>query len=72
METLSYIYDGTEQEVEIGMELYFWQLWDGDGDGQELPESGSISPDNENVVAFKIVETSDDILKTVVKVTDIY
>lgn len=71
MKTLSYIY-GTEQEIKVGVELYFGQLWDGDGDGQELLESGTISPDNENVVAFKIVEQDEDILNAIVRVTDIY
>lgn len=71
MKTLSYIY-GTEQEIEVGAELYFGQLWDGDGDGRELMESGSISPDNENVISFEVVEQDEDILNTLVRVTDIY
>lgn len=33
MKTLSYI-NGKEQEIKIGAELYFGQIWDGeDGDG---------------------------------------
>lgn len=71
MKTLSYIY-GTEQEIEVGAELYFGQLWDGNGDGQELLESGSVSPDNENVVAFKVIEPNENILNVFVRVTDIY
>ncbi len=71
MKTLSYIY-WTEQEIEIGAELYFGQLWDGEGDGEELLESGCISPDNENIVAFDILEKAEDILNTCIKVTDIY
>lgn len=72
MKTLSYVH-GTEQEIEIGAELYFGQIWDGeDGDGNELLESGSVSPDGENVVAFKVVEKSEDIMDTLVEVTDIY
>lgn len=71
MKTLSYIY-GTEQEVNIGAELYFGQLWDGNGDGEELLSSGAISPDNENVVAFEVIASGKDILNTVVRVTDIY
>ncbi len=54
MKTLSYIY-GEEQEIEVGAELYFGQIWDGDGDGKELLESGTVSPDSENVVAFEVV-----------------
>lgn len=71
MKTLSYV-RGTEQEIKVGEDLYFGQLWDGDGDGQELLESGSISPDNENIVAFEIIRPSEDILNTMVKITDIY
>lgn len=71
MKTLNYIL-GIEQEIEVGAELYFGQLWDGNGDGEELLESGTISMDNENVVAFEIIKQNDDILNTLVKVTDIY
>ena len=59
-------------EVKIGMEVRFAELWDGDGDGQELLESGAVSPDNENIVAFEVVENDGDILKTLVRVTDLY
>lgn len=71
MKTLSY-YKGTEQEIEIGAELYFGQLWDGEGDGEELLQSGAVSPDNENVVAFDVIESAEDVSDTLVKVTDIY
>lgn len=74
MKTLSYVY-GTAQEIEIGAKLYFGQLWDGDGDGEELLNSSAIAvwdDGNENVVAFEIVEQDEDILNTVVRVTDIY
>lgn len=71
MKTLSYV-GKAEQEIKVGMKLYFGQLWDGDGDGEELLESGAISPDNENSVSFEIVEDSDDVLDTIVIVTDIY
>lgn len=72
MKTLSYIY-GTEQEIAIGEEYYFGEIWDGNGDGEELLKSGCISPDNENFVDFEIIQKDDeDILKTLVKVTDLY
>lgn len=71
MKTLSYVL-GQEREIEVGQEYYFGQLWDGEGDGEELLESGDVSPDEENVVAFEIVENADDPLETLVKVTDIY
>lgn len=71
MKTLSYVY-GTEQEIEIGSELFFGQVWDGEGDGENLLADGSVSPDNENIVAFNILKKDEDISKTIIKVTDIY
>lgn len=62
----------TREEITIGMEVRFAELWDGNGDGDELLNSGAVSPDDENVVAFEIVEESENILNTVVRVTDIY
>lgn len=72
MKTLSYILGSEEEKIIINGEYYFGQLWDGNGDGVELMNSGSISLDNENVVAFKVVERADDICKSIVKITDIY
>lgn len=71
MKTLSYIL-GKIEEIEIDKEYYFGQLWDGNGDGDELLESGAVSPDGENVIAFDVIENADDPLETLVKVTDIY
>ena len=70
MKTLSYVLS-SEEEIKINKEYYFGQLWDGNGDGEELLESGAISPDGENVVSFEVVKKSEDILETIVKVTDI-
>ena len=72
MKTLSYILGSSEEKIIINGEYYFGQLWDGNGDGEELLESGAISPSGENVVAFKVVKKADDILETVIKVTDMY
>ena len=71
MKTLSYILGSSEEEIVINEEYYFGQLWNGDGNGEELLESGAISPDGENIVAFEVVKKSEDILETVIKVTDI-
>ena len=72
MKTLSYV-SGQKREIEIGQEYYFGQLWDGEnGDANELLESGTVSPDEENVVAFEVVEKAQNPLETLVKVTDIY
>ena len=62
----------SRKQIKIGMELRFAEVWNGNGDGKELLQSCAISPDNENVVAFDIVENAGDVLDTVVKVTDIY
>lgn len=41
MKTLGYLIG--IREIEIGEEYYFGELWDGNGDGEELLESGSIA-----------------------------
>ena len=71
MKTLSYIL-GAEREIEIGQEYYFGQFWDGEGDGEELLESGAVSPDDESIVAFEVAEKAEDLAQIVVRVTDIY
>lgn len=71
MKTLSYVLS-SEEEIVINKEYYFGQLWDGNGDGEELLESGAISPDGENVVSFEVVKKANDILETIVRVTDMY
>lgn len=74
LNTLSYIL-GTEDTIETGREYYFGQLWDGNGDGEELLESGAIAvyaPDGAEYIAdFEIIESAEDILQTRVKVTGI-
>ena len=62
----------SREEIAIGIEIRFAELWDGNGDGDELLQSGAISPDNDNVVSFEVVEESSNILNTLVRVTDIY
>lgn len=62
----------SREEIKIGMEVRFAELWDGDGDGKELLESSSVSPDNENIVAFDVIELDEDVLNTLVRVTDVY
>ena len=71
MKILSYILSSSEEKIIINGEYYFGQLWDGNGDGEELLESGAISPDGENIVDFEVVKKSEDILETIVKVIDI-
>lgn len=73
LNTLSYIL-GTEDTIEAGREYYFGQLWDGNGDGEELLESGAIAvyqDGEEYIVDFEILEAAEDILQTRVKVIEI-
>lgn len=72
MKILSYILGSSEEKIIINGEYYFGQLWNGDGNGEELLESGAISPDGENIVAFEVVKKANDILETIVRVTDMY
>lgn len=76
MKTLSYIYSN-EEDIELGNTYYFGQLWDGNGDGEELLDSGAIciGEDEDNmpiIVWFKIIEENHDSLQARIKVTDIY
>lgn len=73
LNTLSYVL-GAENTIEAGKEYYFGQLWDGNGDGEELIESGAIAvyqDGEEFIVDFEILESAEDILQTRVKVTGI-
>ena len=71
MKTLSYV-GCSEEEIAKGGQYLFGQLWDGNGDSNELLDSGSVSPNNESIVAFKIVTRDENPLDTLVEVTDIY
>lgn len=73
LNTLSYVL-GDNDTIEAGKEYFFGQLWDGNGDGEELLESGAIAvyqDGEEYIVDFEILETAEDILQTRVKVTGI-
>lgn len=73
LNTLSYVL-GTEDTIETGKEYFFGQLWDGNGDGEELIESGAIAvyqDGEELIVDFEILEPAEDILQTRVKVIGI-
>lgn len=73
LNTLSYVY-GQNDTIEVGEEYYFGQLWDGNGDGEELLESEAIAvyqDGEELIVDFEILEPTEDILQTRVKVTGI-
>lgn len=76
MKTLSYIYEN-EQEIDVGADLYFGQIWDGYGNGEELLKSRSICLEEDTsgipvIVAFCITKNEENILDTVVHITDIY
>lgn len=76
MKTFSYYLSGIE-EIEVGNIYYFGQLVEGDGDLDELLFSRSVAIYDENeddhkIVDFEIVEEDTDILKTKVKVIDIF
>lgn len=73
LNTSSYVY-GQNDTIDVGEEYYFGQLWDGDGDGEELIESEAIAiyqDGEEYIVDFEILESAEDILQTRVKVTGI-
>lgn len=59
------------EEIEIGEVYYFGQLVDGEGDIEQLLEDGCVGI-GDDVIEFTIEEHSNDIFRTLVKVTDIY
>lgn len=72
MITLSYV-KGIREEIRIGEEYFFGQIWDGEsGNGEELLESGTVSLNDGDVIAFEVVKLAEDNLDTVVRVMDIY
>lgn len=73
LNTLSYVL-GDDDTIETGKTYYFGQLWDGNGDGEELLESGAIAvyqDGEECIVDFEILEAAEDILQSRVKVTGV-
>lgn len=71
MKTLSYI-GCIEENITINNIYYFGQLWNGDGDANQFLDCCTVSPDNINVVSFKIFKRNESPLDTLVKVIDIY
>lgn len=66
----------SKEEIKIGEEYYFGQLWDETGDGEELLESRCIAMYDQEIcdwliVNFDVVVNADDILETIVKVTSV-
>ncbi|WP_394916989.1 hypothetical protein [uncultured Robinsoniella sp.] len=73
--TLSYVL-GNEEEIKVGNTYYFGQIWNSDGDGEDLLESGTIAiwdsaKEAEYVLWFNTVEENEDLLQTLVKITNI-
>lgn len=75
MKTFSYVKSvSLTEEIEVGESYYFGELVNGDGDLDELLESGCVAIydeeiEEERIVEFEIVENDENILDTVVKVT---
>lgn len=75
MKTLSYVKSKIE-EIEVGEKYYFGQLVNGDENLDELVESECVAIydeeiEEERIVDFEVIEENEDILQTLVKVTDI-
>lgn len=68
IKSLSYIYG--KEYVQVGKVSYFGEIWDGEGDGNELLESGSIFI-GDVCCEFTVVERNEDILKTIVSINDL-
>ncbi len=75
MKTFSYRKRQIE-EIKIGLIYYFGQLVNGDGDLNELLESGCVAIydeeiEEERIIDFDIIENNVNILDIYVKITDI-
>lgn len=75
MKTFSYI-KGTIEKIKIGKSYYYGQLVNGDGDLDELLQSGCVAvydekSEEEKIVEFKILENNQNILDTLVMVLEI-
>ena len=81
--TTSY-YRSIPKELVEGLECFFGQLWDGEGDGQALLESGAVHVSQESgaelLVSFKVVKDDQDTINALeegnlldvwVRVTDV-
>ena len=62
------------QKIEINDVIYeIGELWDGNGNAQQLLADECMAIDEDYVVEFTILEyNNDDILDTIIEVTDIY
>ncbi len=69
--TLSYI-EQTSNYIETNYIYRFGEVWNGEGDGKESLYSESISPDNEHIIDFIVMEEDeDDILESKILITNI-
>lgn len=60
-------------EFEVGEIVRFYDIWNEQGDIDELLESGTVSPDNNHIIAFEVtVFNSDDTGESLVKIVDVY
>lgn len=71
MKALSYV-NGNGKEIEAGKEYYFGEIWDGDGDGEQLLKDGCLytySEGEEIRIDFEVMQYSKDVLEALVEVT---
>lgn len=76
LKIMSYYKSGATDTVEANELYLFGELWDGDGDGEEILESGAIAmvdEDGEDVIVnFELAgEVEDIIADTLVLVTSL-
>lgn len=70
MKTLSYV-NRTGKEIEEGKAYHFGEIWDGDGDGEQLLKDGCLytySEGEEILIEFNVLQYSVDILEVLVEI----
>lgn len=67
----TYILEDSISNIKANSNYYFGELWDGEGNGKELLESGVIYVEDTRV-EFEVIELNeDDIMQSVVSVFSI-
>ena len=67
--------ENEERVIKVGDLVELQDIFESDSDDQfveELVESGCLSPDNENIIEFKVIRRYSSVWSTDLEITDIY
>ena len=75
MKELKFEIGGETKVVRVGDKVELQDILESESDDQfveQLLESGCLSPDNENVLEFKVLRRYSNVWQTDLEITDIY